>query len=140
MKTPRLTDFDPNAKAHKLSSPLDGMPTIGKPQSTHEINSPSPQINKEHNTSPQQTVEEKPVPPVRVVRDVRDVPDVRDVRPTHPIKRVMKSRHPFDIYQDQYESLLELSLEDRKRGGMGSMSAMVREAIDKFIAEKRKAG
>jgi hypothetical protein len=50
----------------------------------------------------------------------------------------MKQRHPFDIYRDQYESLQELSLEERKQGGVGSMSAMVREAIDELIAKKRK--
>jgi hypothetical protein len=50
----------------------------------------------------------------------------------------MKQRHPFDIYQDQYESLLSLALEERRQGGVGSMSAMVREAIDKILAEKRK--
>lgn len=49
----------------------------------------------------------------------------------------MKQRHPFDIYHDQYDALKELALEDRKQGGIGSMSAMVREALDKYIAEKR---
>ena len=48
------------------------------------------------------------------------------------------SRHAFDIYQDQYEALLELSLEERREGGTGSMSAMVREALDKFITERKK--
>jgi hypothetical protein len=51
----------------------------------------------------------------------------------------MKQRHPFDIYQDQYDSLQRLALEERKQGGVGSMSAMVREALDWIIAEKRKA-
>ena len=50
----------------------------------------------------------------------------------------MKQRHPFDIYQDQYDSLKELSVEDRKQGGFGSMSAMVREAIDNYISSKKK--
>jgi hypothetical protein len=50
----------------------------------------------------------------------------------------MKQRHPFDIYQDQYEALQELALDDRKRGGFGSMSALVREALDKYIAAKRE--
>ncbi len=49
----------------------------------------------------------------------------------------MKQRHPFDIYQDQYETLQELSLEERKQGGIGSMSAMVRDGIDIVIAAKR---
>jgi hypothetical protein len=49
----------------------------------------------------------------------------------------MKQRHPFDIYQDQYETLQALALEERKQGGVGSMSAMVREGIDLIIAKKR---
>ncbi len=49
----------------------------------------------------------------------------------------MKQRHPFDIYNDQYDALKQLALEDRMRGGVGSMSAMVREAIDDFIAKVR---
>ncbi|GHB60686.1 hypothetical protein GCM10010347_33420 [Streptomyces cirratus] len=75
-----------------------------------------------------------PVPPVRVV------PLVRPVLPVPPQgKRIMKQRHPFDIYQDQYESLQSLALEERKQGGVGSMSAMVREAIDKLLAERRSS-
>ncbi|MEU2829181.1 hypothetical protein [Streptomyces lavendulae] len=50
----------------------------------------------------------------------------------------MKQRHPFDIYRDQYDSLAELALEERKQGGAGSMSAFVREAIDTFLAERQK--
>jgi hypothetical protein len=69
-----------------------------------------------------------PVPPVRPVR-------VKSEKPTQ--KRVMKSRHPFDIYEDQYHSLRELAMKERMQGGIGSMSAMVREALDAFI-EKRK--
>ena len=55
-----------------------------------------------------------------------------------PLKRVMKERWPVNIYQGQYESLQQLALEERKQGGMGSMSAIVREAIDKLIAERRQ--
>jgi hypothetical protein len=58
--------------------------------------------------------------------------------PRVPLKRVMKERWPVNIYQDQYESLQQLALEERKQGGMGSMSQMVREAIDKLIAERRQ--
>src|SRR5512135_563426 len=65
----------------------------------------------------------RPVPPVRVVPPV---PLVRDVPPA---KRIMKQRHPFDIYQDQYEALQELALEERKQGGVGSMSEMVPTAV-----------
>ena len=63
-------------------------------------------------------------------------PSGRDVRPVLPgvnSKRIMKQRHPFDIYQDQCEAL-QLALEERTQGGAGSMSAMVRQApLDAFI-------
>jgi hypothetical protein len=52
----------------------------------------------------------------------------------------MRSRHPFDIYQDQYEALRDLALQDRMQGGAGSMSAMAREALDAFISKRRKGG
>lgn len=52
-------------------------------------------------------------------------------------KRKIKQRHPFDIYQDQYETLKDLADKERRNGGIGSMSAMVREAIDNLIAQKR---
>ncbi len=47
--------------------------------------------------------------------------------------RVMKSRHPFDIYQDQLQSLQQLSAEERMQGGLGSMSKMVRDSIDAYL-------
>ncbi len=59
----------------------------------------------------------------------------RDGLPTTTGKRKIKSRHAFDIYEDQVEELQKLSLEDRMRGGTGSMSAMVRGAIDDYIAK-----
>ncbi len=43
----------------------------------------------------------------------------------------------IDIYNDQYEELKQLALEDRMSGGVGSMSAMVRDAIDDYIAKVR---
>ena len=75
-----------------------------------------------------------PVPPVPGVPPVRPVPPVPGV----PLKRVMKERWPVNIYHDQYESLKALAAEDRKQGGMGSMSQMVREALDTLIAERRQ--
>ena len=73
-----------------------------------------------------------PVPPVRVVRDVPPVPQQL------PKKRIMKQRHPFDIWQDQYDSLQQISLAERKLGGIGSMSATAREGLDLIIAKKKK--
>jgi hypothetical protein len=56
---------------------------------------------------------------------------------TESPRRKIKPRHPFDIYGDQLEELRKLSMEDRMQGGYGSMSAMVREALDTYIAKKR---
>jgi hypothetical protein len=132
MKTPRITDFDPDAKVLPLKSPLDGMPPIRKPQQKSNGTSPTPTPEKPVRQEGQEKEEQQnsashPIPPVR---DVHPVPPV-------PPKRVMKQRWPVDVYQDQYESLKQLALEERMQGGVGSMNAIVREALDKIIAERR---
>src|SRR5918998_3394633 len=87
-------------------------------------------------------------------REAEKTPLLREAReqterlkePRHPVppvpgvppKRVMKERWPVNIYHDQYESLKDLAAEERKQGGMGSMSQMVREALDTLIAERRQ--
>jgi hypothetical protein len=135
MKTPRINDFDPNAKVQPLKSPLDGMPPIGKPpqKSTSGTPTPPPTAPQNHEVLAQEEQQDsvsQPVPPVRDVHPVRPVPPV-------PLKRVMKQRWPVDIYQDQYDALKQLALEERMQGGVGSMGAMIREALDKLIAERR---
>ena len=57
--------------------------------------------------------------------------------PVRPVRRFTR-RHAFDIYDDQLASLRQLALEERMDGGTGSMSQMVREAIDRFIAGAKK--
>ncbi|MDO8619501.1 MAG: hypothetical protein Q7R49_06215 [Candidatus Daviesbacteria bacterium] len=112
MKQPRIHDFDPNAKERKLNSSMDDFPVIQKPPQ-----SPVQPQNTQNQPQYTRTI----VPPVPLV----------------PPRRKIKQRHPFDIYEDQLEELKKLSLEDRMRGGIGSMSAMVREAIDTFVNKKR---
>lgn len=90
---------------------------------------PTPQPKPASDSPRTPSTTSTPVPPVRAVRDVP---------PTPAKKRVMKQRHPFDIWQDQYESLQQISLEERKRGGIGSQSAMAREGLDWIIAKKKK--
>jgi len=117
MKQPRTEGFDPNAqdKPKPLKSTLDNMPTIEKQPVQQQVQSPIP-VEEPRTT----------VPPVRVVRDVR---------PDQAVRRKIKSRHPFDIFEDQVDRLKQLSLEDRMRGGAGSMSAMVREALDDYFTK-----
>jgi hypothetical protein len=114
MKQPRTSDFDPNAKSHDLKSSMEDFPSIEKPMSTAAIDKTRPLV-----------------PPVLPVRPVRVVPSPATSR------RKIKTRHPFDIYEDQVEELRKLALEDRMRGGAGSQSAMVREALDEYIAKVR---
>jgi len=112
MRKPDFEAFNTTGKDVKhLSSPLTDMPAIGQSKSAT-------------NATP---VASQPVPPVRDVLPVLS-------------RRKIKSRHPFDIYEDQNESLRQLSLEDRKRGGQGSMSAMVREALDDYVEKKKAEG
>jgi hypothetical protein len=93
--------------------------------------SPIPEVKSPEPAASDRETTRTPSTPVRGERDVPPVPPPL-------VKRVMKQRHPFDIYRDQYEALQQLALEERKQGGVGSMSQMVREALDKLIAEKRK--
>jgi hypothetical protein len=116
MKQPRTSDFDPNAKRRELKSPMKDFPAIETPGQI--------QVRSADRL-------EETIPPVRPVRDVLAVPVAASSR------RKIKSRHPFDIYEDQVEELKKLSLEDRMRGESGSMSAMVREALDDYIAKVR---
>jgi hypothetical protein len=54
------------------------------------------------------------------------------VLPVRPAKRQM-IRHPFELYMDQLDQLRDLADAERRRGEPGSMSRMVREAIDHFL-------
>ncbi len=101
------------------------------PPTPQEEKKPVMQQEQDKKESQEETLH--PVPPVPVVPPVLPVPPVLGVPP----KRVMKERWPVNVYHDQYESLKQLAAEERKEGGLGSMSQMVREAIDKLIAERR---
>lgn len=96
---------------------MNDFPAIEKPKAANskEAGTPSTTVSK-----------------VPVVRGVPGVP------PSASGKRKIKKRHPFDIYEDQAEELKKLALEDRMKGGIGSQSAMVREALDDYINKKRK--
>ncbi len=63
-------------------------------------------------------------------------PSVRSAPPVRPVRRRTR-RHAFDFYDDQIERLRGWSMQDRLQGGDGSMSRMVREAIDQFLAGEK---
>ena len=49
-------------------------------------------------------------------------------------KRII-TRNSFEIYEDQMDSLRERAYQEKRAGKIGSMSAMVRDAIDAFLKE-----
>lgn len=144
MKTPRVTDFDLNAEVPALGSPLDGLPVIQRPTPPGEANAQATYTASAAAHAPTPAVDVSvpvarpvpPVPPEPVVPPVLPVPLVPPLQSRVAMRRPIKQRHPFDIYADQLESLRQLAVEDRKQGGLGSMSAMVREALDAFLAKR----
>lgn len=46
------------------------------------------------------------------------------------------TRYSFEFYHDQVETLKKFSLEEQLRGEKGSMSEMVRQALDMYIAKR----
>jgi len=59
--------------------------------------------------------------------------------PHRPNVRRMITRNSFEIYEDQMDDLRREAYEEKLAGGTGSMSKMVRDAIDTYL-EKRRAG
>jgi hypothetical protein len=53
--------------------------------------------------------------------------------PVRPRGRRIITRNSFEIYEDQMEALRKRSLEEKMEGKLGSMSRMVREAIETYL-------
>src|SRR6266536_911639 len=120
MKTPRVHDFDPDAKIPELGSPLDNLPAIQKSQPK---------------SLPAQTT---PLDNEIKITKAYESPPVRSYART-PVRRQL-TRYAFEFYQDQVEELRRLSLEEKMQGEKGSMSEMVREAIDAYLTKKKRTG
>jgi hypothetical protein len=119
MKTPRVADFDPDAKVPTLKSPLEGMPAIGKPPRQVSKDSPTPETQRSEDQS-SQTIPER----------------VNARTPVRPNGKRIITRNSFEIYEDQMDALRKLSLQEKMEGKLGSMSQMVREAIDAYLKDK----
>jgi hypothetical protein len=79
----------------------------------------------------------KPQPPAERPKTVAQKPVTQPVKATTTAGRGYV-RRTFDIFEDQLQYLTRASLEDRLAGGEGSMNAMVREALDLLIRERRR--
>src|SRR3954451_24854970 len=51
-------------------------------------------------------------------------------------KRII-TRNSFEIYEDLMDELRTLSIEEKSEGKLGSMSAMVRDALTAYLAERK---
>ena len=122
-----------------LHNELAGSVFFNQPVQPEQDPSPTPQ----HGTrSPQAASVQPPAAETRpAAAPAQPKPVDRDhlsplsVRPygRRPVRRT-STRYAFEFYQDQIEALRSLSLEQKLQGRNGSMSEMVREAIDTYIA------
>lgn len=113
MKKPRFDDFPTITEQPKpvkeLHSPLDEMPTI----------SPPPELPSSRDKSPSVRTDERPYGRT-------------------PVRRTI-TRYAFEFFADQLDELKHLSLEEKMQGKKGSMSEMVREAIDAYLHKRRQS-
>jgi hypothetical protein len=123
MRKPRLDDFQISGEAPNLSSPLDDMPAIEKPPSQTAM----PQA--------QRGLQESPPSVPQAERADGSTPVSPPVRPygRTGARRVI-TRYAFEFFQDQIERLRQRSLEQKLEGEDGSMSEMVRDALDSYLA------
>lgn len=142
MKKPRVKDFDPNAMP-ELGSPMDDMPSIKKfskrvvkatvmPVDARNLGkSIGTLVNQLNEENAQDAKEQK----------AEDRTPVRtSVRPySRTGNRRTITRYAFEFFQDQIETLRKFSLEEKLHGEKGSMSEMVREALDMYVAKKNRA-
>jgi len=49
------------------------------------------------------------------------------------------TRNSFEIYEDQMDLLRDRAFQEKREGKVGSMSAMVRDAIDQYLARVKKS-
>jgi hypothetical protein len=78
-------------------------------------------------------------PPIPAVRQQSERPNERSPERTPERtperangKRII-TRNSFEIFEDQMDSLRDRSYQEKRAGKIGSMSAMVREAIDAYL-------
>jgi hypothetical protein len=94
---------------------------------------PVPEVPEEQTTSERQTVanntDDQGVPPPVPL----GVPLTLPLMPK--VKRPIRQRQPFDIYEDQYKSLKNIAESEKGFVNGRSMSRMVRDAIDNYLRD-----
>jgi hypothetical protein len=121
MKTPRIDAFVTNKKqVPELKSSLDNMPVIEKPQRPITKSTDVPEVQSSlPTTSDRPTARPQGEPTGRPADN----------------RRILV-RRGFEWYEDQLNALKRLSIQEQIEGKQGSMSAMVREALDEYLQKK----
>ena len=131
MKTPRVQDFDPNAKVPELASPLDNLPAIKPPVKKPVI--PFIQQERDNTSHPSE------LPGQSVYFKPQEKTDRATERPPERSNgRRTRRRASYELFTDQIEAIQRIAFEDKLQGGAGNQSEMVREAIDTYLKQKRR--
>jgi hypothetical protein len=78
---------------------------------------------------------EKPI--IQVNQSLQDISERVNARtPVRQNGKRIITRNSFEIYEDQMDSLRKISFHEKMEGKLGSMSQMVRDAIDAYLKEK----
>ena len=106
----------------------------GDVQATEEHRGDAPLVPDKPENSPTPTREGQavlvPVPP-------GVPPPVRGTVPRTPkVKRAIRQRQPFDIFEDQYLRLKQIAEAEREFEDGRGMSQMVRQAIDMYLKKE----
>ena len=89
---------------------------------------------------PEETAHQDATPVVKITNHQEVSPPVRGtVPPSLPlipkVRRPIKQRQPFDIFEDQYVKLKSIAEAEKEFENGRSMSQMVRDAIDQYLID-----
>lgn len=134
MKKPRVDRFDPkNRKPEEID--LSGIPSIA----SHQRSGVKSRENKSTETPRPQPENQPSIDSKPYARTPVPPPARTPVRPYGvPAGKRVISRYAFEFFQDQIESLRKFSLDEKSAGEKGSMSEMVRIAVDAYIAKRNR--
>ena len=77
-------------------------------------------------------------PSIHKPQGTPDTERSNDRTPQRPNGKRIITRNSFEIYEDQMDSLRRCAYEEKMEGKIGSMSRMVREAIDTYLAQRQR--
>ncbi|HLW02695.1 MAG TPA: hypothetical protein VKT82_28835 [Ktedonobacterales bacterium] len=135
MKNPRIEDFDPNAKAHQLKSPLEGMPAIEIPSRSEKARKTA----KPQAVKPAKPQTHLPESPKEVLpSNLQDVLPAKPqtVKPVNPFTRL-----PENTHVEKYTTRLEPSLIKQIKQFAVDQDIkdyeVVQQAVKEYLAKKR---